>query len=276
MGARIAQKFSSQVLLLYAQDLDVSAYGVWELAAPQEGLATYTKEVRRSLEEHTGRIFRDAGVPHETMIEQGHPVKAITRLAEQQQADLIVIGSRGLSDVPAFLLGSISEEVLHHAHCPVLIVRGNHAPPQAPQWERILLATDGSQGAMQATDTALAVAQKFGASLSALNVVNGAASFYGTSPYITTDSDNPHTGAQRLLARITADVSAKTIAAGVPRSFHQETGNPAEIIVAYADRTDMSLIVMGCRGMGTFQSLLLGSVSNRVAQHSHRSVLVTR
>lgn len=276
MGVQIAQKFGSKALLLHVYDLDVSAYGVWELAIPVEGIATYTEKVRRSLEEHTGRIFRDAGIPYETMLEHGHPVQAITHLAARRQVDLIVIGSRGLSDVPAFLLGSISEEVLHHAHCPVLIVRGDNALQQAPAWQRILLASDGSAGALQATDMALEIAQKFGASLSVLNVLDATSLAYKLSPYVPDDNDNPRLRAEHLLAKITNEVSQKAIALGVSRSFHQETGTPAETIVGYADCHDDDLIVIGCRGLGTFKSLLLGSVSNRVAQHSRRSVLVTR
>ncbi|MEM2491290.1 MAG: universal stress protein [Candidatus Bathyarchaeia archaeon] len=45
------------------------------------------------------------------------------RAAEEEKVDLIAIGSRGLSGVKAFLLGSVSDKVSHHAKCPVLIVR---------------------------------------------------------------------------------------------------------------------------------------------------------
>lgn len=281
MGAQIAQKFHSDALLIHTYDLAVAAYptfeaGMWELPVIQAGMDSYAAEARNALEEHTGKIFQEAGVPYESLLERGHPVEAITRVAKQREADLIVMGSRGLSAAPSFLMGSISEGVLHHAHCPVLIVRGDHAPQQAPEWQRILLASDGSQGACQATSAALDIAQKFAASVSVLNVLDAASLSYRLSPYLPTDDDNPRISAEHLLAKITRDVSMDAIQAGVSRSFHQETGNPAEIIVGYANRHDAGLIVVGCRGMGTFQSLLLGSVSNRVAHYSRRSVLVTR
>ena len=281
MGAQIAQKFHSAVLLIHTYALAVAAYptfqaGMWELPVIEEGMNSYAEEARAALKEHTGKIFDAAGIPYESLLERGHPVEAITRIARQRDVDLIVVGSRGLSDVSSFLMGSVSEGTLHHAHCPVLIVRGNHAPQQAQELHTILLASDGSQGACQATAAALEIAQKFAASLSVLNVLDASSLAYCLSPYLPADNDNPHTGAERLLAKITKDITMDAIQAGVPRSFHQETGNPAETIVGYADRHDASLIVVGCRGMGTFESLLLGSVSNRVAHYSRRSVLVTR
>ena len=281
MGARIAQKFHSEALLLHTYDLAVAAYptfvaGVWELALSPEGMDSYAAEARLALETHTGKIFQEAGVKYEALIERGHPVEIITRLAAERKMDLIVIGSRGLNGLESFLIGSISEGVLHHAHCPVLIVRGAHAPQQAPPLQNILLASDGSEGAGQAASAALEIAQKFKASLSVLNAQDASLFDFGLSPYLPVDSETPTACAEKLLAKITKEVTEQAIEAGVPRSFHQETGNPAEIIVGFANRTEADLIVIGSRGLGTFKSLMLGSVSNRVARHSHRSVLVTR
>ena len=55
--------------------------------------------------------------------EIGHPVDRIVSVAKDEKSDLIVMGSRGLGGWNSYLLGSVSDGVLHHAHCPVLIVR---------------------------------------------------------------------------------------------------------------------------------------------------------
>jgi nucleotide-binding universal stress UspA family protein len=59
----------------------------------------------------------------DTVIEEGHAAGVILEMAKKGGYDLIVLGSRGLSRVAGFLLGSVSDAVVHHAHCPVLIAR---------------------------------------------------------------------------------------------------------------------------------------------------------
>lgn len=65
----------------------------------------------------------EGGVAVATNVLQGPAAEAILHVAEVEQYDLIVMGSRGLSDWQGALLGSISHRVLHHARVPVLIVR---------------------------------------------------------------------------------------------------------------------------------------------------------
>lgn len=67
---------------------------------------------------------RDAGVSEvETFARQGDAADAILDVAEEQQADLIVIGNKGMTGAKRFLLGSVPNKVSHHAPCSVLIVR---------------------------------------------------------------------------------------------------------------------------------------------------------
>ena len=70
------------------------------------------------------RSLRDEGVEvGDTHLAIGDPDKEIVRFAEDERADLIVLGSRGLGRLRRALLGSVSDSVVRHAHCPVLVVR---------------------------------------------------------------------------------------------------------------------------------------------------------
>jgi nucleotide-binding universal stress UspA family protein len=63
------------------------------------------------------------GVPIRTEVDVGHPAEQIVLAAERERADVIVMGRRGLSTIERWVLGSVSDRVVQHAHCPVLVVR---------------------------------------------------------------------------------------------------------------------------------------------------------
>ena len=64
-----------------------------------------------------------AGVEARTHARQGDPADAIIEVAEQQGADLIIVGNKGMTGTKRFLLGSVPNKVSHHAPCSVLIIR---------------------------------------------------------------------------------------------------------------------------------------------------------
>jgi nucleotide-binding universal stress UspA family protein len=67
---------------------------------------------------------RAAGVDSTFLVWDGEPGDAIVAAADAEGADLIVVGSHGRSGVSRFLIGSVSDYVVRHAHCPVIVVRG--------------------------------------------------------------------------------------------------------------------------------------------------------
>ena len=66
---------------------------------------------------------REAGLEVETFAREGDPADAILDVAEERDADLIVVGNKGMTGARRFLLGSVPNKVSHHAPCSVLIVR---------------------------------------------------------------------------------------------------------------------------------------------------------
>jgi nucleotide-binding universal stress UspA family protein len=68
-------------------------------------------------------MLREAGLEAKLLLCEGDPAEEILRVAKDGGYDLIVVGHRGLSPVKAFLLGSVSNQVVSHAPCSVLVVR---------------------------------------------------------------------------------------------------------------------------------------------------------
>jgi nucleotide-binding universal stress UspA family protein len=73
--------------------------------------------------EAASSIAEQAGVNAHTYARQGDPADAILDVAEEQKADLIVVGNKGMTGAKRFLLGSVPNKVSHHAPCSVLIIR---------------------------------------------------------------------------------------------------------------------------------------------------------
>lgn len=120
----LAKKYQSQLVLVH-----VVMRQIYAINPPEAGVLAGTAIVRE-LEEDGKAILakgeetvKAKGIPVETRLKQGVPAEELLRAAVDEKADLIVLGSRGLSQVRAFFLGSVSDKVSHHAKCPTLIVR---------------------------------------------------------------------------------------------------------------------------------------------------------
>lgn len=80
-------------------------------------------EAQREIIKDAARVLADAGVDYEIVLLHGRPADEIVRYAAESEADLLVMGSRGLGALREFALGSVSHKVLTHAKCPVLVVK---------------------------------------------------------------------------------------------------------------------------------------------------------
>jgi nucleotide-binding universal stress UspA family protein/nitrite reductase/ring-hydroxylating ferredoxin subunit len=198
-------------------------------------------------------IAEDAGVKTEVTLSPKDPADAIVAAAEEADAELIVMGSRGLFKGEQ-VIGSVARKVVTHAPCDVLLTRATRERPSddAPPYRRILLATDGSATADRAARKAFALAKRLGASITLV--------FVG----------HPKTG--DLVLRDTA----ATIGEDEPVGMLILDGDPAEQIVATADQEGYDLVIVGNRGMAGAKAALLGSVPRDVAENAPCDVLVAR
>jgi nucleotide-binding universal stress UspA family protein len=126
---------------------------------PERHHPPYEEGARRLLDEQVGRIEQAGGTVAESHLMIGRPAEAITDLGEEIEAGLIVVGSRGLGPVRLLVVSSVSEGVVHHARCPVLVVRGGEGawPPR-----RIVIGDDGSNPSQRAGELAGVIAKILG------------------------------------------------------------------------------------------------------------------
>ena len=119
LAIKIAAGSDTVIGLVYSYDKVPAFLG----DSDYETLASKAALRAQELVSQVATRLAERGVVVATNVLQGPAANAILHVAEVEQYDLIVMGSRGLSDWQGALLGSISHRVLHHAQVPVLIVR---------------------------------------------------------------------------------------------------------------------------------------------------------
>ena len=113
----LAQKYGSTVTVLHVREFEKYEGSDVDLGPPQEAESIIAEVVGQ---------LSEAGVQAEGEIRRvtpGATPDEIVRSAERAQADLIVMCTRGMSELRSIVLGGVANKVVHHAHCPVLLVR---------------------------------------------------------------------------------------------------------------------------------------------------------
>jgi nucleotide-binding universal stress UspA family protein len=228
------------------------------------------------LQDLVGMIKDSGGEVWGSHLAVGRPDSEIVGYAEEIGAGLIVMGSRGLGVMRRAFTGSVSDSVVHHAHCPVMVVRGDAlAFPTT-----ILLATDGSEEATLAASTATDVAATTGSELHVVyvghmpNVVYESPAAIRLEPELRTRMEE--LAREKAMARVNELTQKIREAGGEVAEMHARAGYPDAQIVGLAGRLGAGLIILGSRGLGPLRRALMGSVSSGVVHHAHCPVLVVR
>lgn len=183
-------------------------------------------------------------------------------LEASADADLLVVGARGIGGLRGLLTGSVARACLLHATVPIAVVRESSTSGS----RHIVVGVDGSAPSQAALRWALAEARRRRVGLDII---------HAWLPPWTSALDIPAPNPEdiRRAARAVLDLALVTEdAAGVTIERHVGAGGAAEMIVEAA--ADAELVVVGRRGHGGFRQLLLGSVAAQVADHAACTVVV--
>ena len=251
--------------------LDISALRAPFLLQPvMAGSERYIQEEIQRMEARSAKALKEATqqltalkLKGTVRKEQGGIAPTILKCAPKRDG-LLVVGSKGLDALDRFMLGSVSTNLIHHATCPVLVVKDEAAPLR-----RITLATDGSDASAKALEFVLTNFQP-----DHLTGKGGRVPIHVSVIHVMPFLKYPELkeAGYKLIEQSVRELTK----AGFTAEAICQLGKPAEEIMKVASKHHADLIVMGAKGLGAIARFLLGSVSTRVTQYATCSVLVVR
>lgn len=244
----------------------------------QQYLADLLKQTSSQLTDLKGRAER-RGIAVTTRVATGIPSEETIAAAGAEDADLLVVGTRGKTGLAHVLLGSTAERVIRGAPCPVLTVRMEQGDGEDDgvlsrpvSVERILVPVDFSDCSLDALEYAAVVAQQAKASLTLLHVLEPVS--YGldfTIGHVGTREQVRESWTKRL-----EELTSVLRAAQVPVASQLRGGLPADSILDSAQTLPCDLIVMGTHGRRGISHALAGSVAEAVLRKARCPVLTVR
>lgn len=229
-------------------------------SAPKKMINEITS-IYREMGEHILKnavaLFKDEGISvEEKLVEDNDPAQTISKEADMENYDLIIMGRSSGEEEKKVHLGSLASKVTRHAKIPVLIAASRR------RLSRMLVPVDGSQASKRAAEHAGIMASKTGAKVTLLYV--------------------QESGLFRMRPKLSEEIGKKVLSS-VADQFKNlkleqrlESGHPGKIITRLADVEDYDIIVMGSHGHGGARQMLLGSVTDHVLHYADQAVLIVK
>jgi nucleotide-binding universal stress UspA family protein len=266
----IAKLHRAKIVLVHAQASDAPVAEVDNALLEQLGEVSAAVRAEEAVR-LGGKLaeLHELDLPAAVISRLGPPDEVLAGAAQDERADLIVVGTHGHTGVARFLLGSVANATVRRAPCDVLVVRGEalRAPFHKP-----LVATDFSPAAAKALGNARQIVAP-GTSLAVVHAWQLPTGSWGATllgqarfPWSTVRDAvvaSAQTQADQLVAEHGPGLRVELI-----------QGPPAHVITEAAERGGHDLIVVGAHGNRGFRRLLLGSVAESTVRHAHCSVLV--
>ncbi|MBA3967439.1 MAG: universal stress protein [Nitrospirales bacterium] len=237
----------------------------------------------KSFLEHTKKeIVEERALTIKCLVMEGLPGAEILQAVKDYQIDLIILGTRGLSNVKRFLLGSTSDWVMREAPCSVLLVREKLSKvTKGKTAAKILLATDGSSVALSTVDMLGLLNGKTPPKVTVTHVVRkpaylegwywgkGKAAFKQLAEQLLDKAQKE--GASHL-----EEISQRVKGLGMEVDTVLTKGDPAEEIVKLAECSKTKLIMVGSKGFKGGKPVPLGGVVRKIARYAPCSVFLIR
>ena len=263
-----AQAREATVDLVRKSGSELHLVHVWHDVPSPYAHAFIKRELRRQgqeiLDEQVRKIEEAGGTVAKAHLRCGRTSDEVIELSEELGVGLLVLGRRGHGRVGRILMGSHSEDIVHHAHLPVLVLRcvEDTWPPA-----RVVIGDDFSEEAKEAGELAASIARLFEADTLLVRVY----------PHLLEGSSDPEVeeSVRRSEKELEERASRLEGILGHKPRVEMAAGSPAEVILEATRAPGPTLVAVGSRGLGTVGRMRLGSVSTKVVRAAPGPALVS-
>jgi nucleotide-binding universal stress UspA family protein len=250
--------------------------------SPGVSLAEITAGVATEAQEYLDTVaisLKEDGLDVASLVKEGNPASCIADEGNRESGTLIAMSTHGYSGITRWVMGSVTDKVLHATTNPLLIVRARDpaATPPEVRLESVIVPLDGSALAEEALPHTVYLANALGLKVTPVRVTPTVDAYYRYAEYASADWDNAATLVDDQAAGYLDVIRQKLLRQGVSsveeRLLH---GPPATAIADLARETKNNLVVMTTHGRSGLGRWVLGSVADRVVRNSGDPVLVVR
>lgn len=201
---------------------------------------------------------------------RGTAAAGILAYAEEKSVDLVVMGTHGQRGLRRLLIGSVTEEVVRKAPCPVFTVRAGQ--PSTLNVRNILAPVDFSDASILAVRHARELALTYGAQITLLHAIEEAVypSAYGVEAAPLPDSKITRRVEKSLANLAQEEIGYEHVV------IETQVGHAPSVTLDYADEHDVDLISIATHGRTGLERMLLGSVTERVVRRAGCPVFVVK
>jgi nucleotide-binding universal stress UspA family protein len=214
------------------------------------------EHMRNAAAERFESFQKTKGVTFEYLIKDGNASKVIVEAAEGLEADLIVIGRKGLSAIERLFIGNVANQVLRHSPIPILVTKKTSGKPK---FKKILVPTDFSEQEEVERDYAWKLAKGFDADITLLHILE--LHDYEFPPRVL--DEMLESVLKKLRQRKRREKEDIKITEEVTRAIDAPVG-----IVDYADTNKVDMIVISTCAQSKIERFFLGSTTEKVISYS--------
>lgn len=185
---------------------------------------------------------------------------------QEHDIDLVVMGTHGRRGPARLFLGSVAEEVVRHASCPVLTLRQTEAPGTIEALAKILVPVDFSSYSKEALSFAKELAALYGAGLQVLHTIEEPAYPYFYTPGSSLSPVEQLEALREKAEEALDELLAETPGPEVPAERFVATGRPASEIARFAEDRGSDMVVIATHGLTGLERLLVGSTAEQVVR----------